>query len=417
MTRIQILVLLLSCVSAQTACVAAKPPAPPGPREEAKTVAAGNNAFAAELYGKLRTEANGNLFFSPYSISTALAMVHAGAAGQTQTEIADVLHLTGSLAGVNAGYDALTEHLRAGSKAGGYQLSVANALWGQRNYGFLAGYINALLQSYSANLFAVDFVSDAEASRQRINGWVAEHTKDKIKDLMPAGSINDLTRLVLTNAIYFKGDWASAFTKRSTRDLPFHTADGKQVTTPMMFQSRHHRYLAEQDYQAIALPYKNSELTMIVLLSRAKDGLAAFEKNLTGNSLNDILKKLAAANTPEVQTFIPKFKTSSAFSLNKTLSDLGMPSAFTKQADFSGINGKKDLYIQAAVHKAFVDVNEEGTEAAAATGIGIGLLSMPPPSDPIVFKADHPFVFLIQDGTTGAVLFMGRVTNPKDEGK
>ena len=415
MTRVQILVLLLSCVSAQTASFAAEPPAPPGRREEAKTVAAGNNAFAAELYGKLRTEANGNLFFSPYSISTALAMVHAGAAGQTQTEIADVLHLTGSPAGVNAGYDGLTEHLRAGSKAGGYQLSVANALWGQRNYGFLTGYINALQQSYSANLFDVDFVSDAEASRRRINGWVAEHTKDKIKGLMPAGSINNLTRLVLTNAIYFKGDWASAFNKGSTRDLPFHTADGKQVTTPMMFQSRHYRYLAEQDYQAIALPYKNSELTMVALLPRAKDGLAAFEKNLTGDRLNDILKKLATANTPEVQTFIPKFKTSSAFSLNKTLSDLGMPRAFTKQADFSGINGKKDLYIQAAVHKAFVDVNEEGTEAAAATGIGIGATSAPPA--PPVFKADHPFVFLIQDGATGAVLFMGRVTNPKDEGR
>jgi serpin B len=406
---------LMIALSLSVACAAAAPPAAQPAKEEAKAAAAANNLFAAEVYAKLRTEAKGNLFFSPYSISTALAMVHAGAAGKTQAEIASVLHLKGNLPQVNAGYDALTGYLNAGGKAGGYQLAVANALWGQKNVGFLASYTDTLQKSYSANLFDVDFSADSEAARQRINKWVEGQTKEKIKDLMPSGSINNMTRLVLTNAIYFKGAWQDEFNKKSTRDMPFTLGDGKETTTPMMYQSKRFRYLAEEGFQAIALPYKDSQLSMVILLPKAKDGLAALENKLTGEGLAEVLKKISAAGMTKVNTSIPRFKTASTFGLNKTLADLGMPTVFTEAADLSGINGRRDLSIQAAVHKAFVDVNEEGTEAAAATGISIGVTSVQ--ADPTVFRADHPFLFMIHDNATGAVLFMGRLMDPKDEGK
>lgn len=392
---------------------AVTPPEPEPLSGDPKAAARANNTFAVELYGKLGSKTKGNVFFSPYSISTALAMLHAGAAGQTRAEMAALLHLNGSMAEVNAGYRALTESISAAGKAGGFQLNVANALWVQQDYPFLPSYINTLKQSYNANLFAMAFVAAPEASRRSINGWVAQQTKDKIRDLIRPPLIDRYTRFLLTNAVYFKGDWSDAFDKSLTRDMPFHCADGKQVETPMMHR-KNYSYVEEKDFEATAISYRNSDLRMIILLPKKKDGLLAFEKKLTAERLADISTQLAQS-WASVDMYIPKFKISHRPELTECLQSMGMLTAFTEQADLSGISGEKPLYIGSAVHKAFVEVNEEGTEAAAATAIVGPVLVGGPYVKTIVFKADRPFMFLIQDRATSAILFMGRMANPGEK--
>ena len=412
MTRFAFPFLTALFISASLAS-AAKPKVEP-PSEAAKDIATANNAFAADLYGLLKDEQKGeNIFFSPYSISTAVAMTGAGANGKTAAEIQTVLHLKGNEKKIVEGYSGLTGYLNGVSTDAPFELSVANAFYGQQGYGFRAPYIGTLKDHFSANLFDVDFVRATEESRQQINRWVEQQTKDKIKDLMPQGSISTDTRLVLVNAIYFKGTWQSTFKERSTRDQDFHLAEGKTIKAPLMVQKSRFQHVEGDGFQALSLPYKGSRLAMVVLLPKNNDGLPALEKKLTGESLTDWLGKLDKGRYPEVVVHLPKFKTTSTFSLNTMLSKLGMPTAFTPAADFSGINGKTDLYIQSAIHKAFVDVNETGTEAAAATGTSVSV-TRAPIDHPTQFRADHPFLFLIRDKATGAVLFMGRVVNPKE---
>jgi serpin B len=290
-----------------------------------------------------------------------------------------------------------------------YELQMANRLWGQTGYGFLPKYLATTKKDYGAELAQLDFVNQPDKSRQEINAWVEEQTNDKITDLLPQGSINDMTRLVLTNAIYFKGKWEHEFDKKDTKDSPFTTAAGKKVEAPLMFQEEKFKYSETEDAQLLEMPYKGDDLSMLVVLPKKSDGLSAVEKNLTAGNVE---KWTAGMRKQEVKTYIPRFKLTEEFQLNSTLADLGMPSAFAPgKADFSGMNGKNDLYITAAIHKAFVDVNEEGTEAAAATGVVLSVFSLPP--EPKIFRADHPFVFMIRDNHTGSVLFLGRVVNPK----
>jgi serpin B len=373
----------------------------------APAVVEGANAFALDLYARLGTE-GGNLFFSPYSISTALAMTYAGARGDTAAEMAKTLHFPADAEKLHASYTALLNQLNRGGKDRGYQLTVANALWGQKGHPFLNPFLTLVRDRYHAGLSELDFVGNAEEARQTINSWVEERTQEKIKDLLPKGSLDRMTRLVLTNAIYFKGDWASRFNKSATREGPFTTAAAETVKVPMMHHTSRFGYLDADTFQVLEMPYQGKDLAMVVLLPKKTDGLAAFEKTLTADNLKGWLGRLRET---QVQVALPKFKMTQRFSLKKALSAMGMPLAFGDQSDFSGMDGSRNLYLSEVYHQAFVDVNEEGTEAAAATGVVVKARAAQPRLPR--FVADHPFVFLIRDVRSGSVLFMGRIVNPK----
>jgi serpin B len=364
----------------------------------------GNNQFAFDLYGRLRAEP-GNLFFSPSSISTALAMTYGGARAETATQMADVLHFDLAQDRLDTAFAALLDRL--GVTKQGIEVRIANRLWGQAGYRFLPTYLQLAKEHYGAELGQVDFAQQTEAVRQEINAWVEEQTNDKIKDLIPAGVLNQLTRLVLTNAIYFKGDWAARFDKQATEELPFHLSADEKVDVPMMFQNGEFKYGAVDDVQILELPYIGSGFSMFVMLPKDVAGLAPVEEKLTPDNLG---KWLSAPRKQKVDVYLPKFTMTSQFSLNGVLQAMGMTAAFDSDtADFSGMTGKKGLYLTAVIHKAFVDVNEEGTEAAAATGVVVGVKSIQVTP---AFRADHPFVFLIRDNQTESILFMGRLADP-----
>jgi len=389
------------------------PPEPkesPNPKQawaDAQTVAKGNTAFALDLYGRLGQKP-GNLFFSPYSISTALAMVYGGARGQTAEQMQDVLHLGLVPERLHPACGALVERINAPPEKDAYKLSVGNALWGQQGYPFVPAYLDLTRRHYGAGFRQIDFRTDPDGARKIINTWVEKQTQKKITDLFKPGVINGMTRLVLANAIYFKGNWAEQFKKADTRDAPFLVAPDKKVQAPLMFRKKRFGHMKGKGFQALRMPYEGKNLSMVVLLPDKVDGLPALEKKLSAESLRQWLRQM---RWREVRVFLPRFKMTSEFSLSGTLAAMGMPDAFIDgKADLSGINGSRDLFIQAVVHKAFIDVNEEGTEAAAATGITVGATSVPPP--PTVFRADHPFLFMIVDQRTGSLLFMGRVVDP-----
>ncbi len=364
-----------------------------------------------DLYGQLDQEKpSENLFFSPTSISLALAMTAAGAKGQTEAEMAQTLHLTGILPQANAVYHALLERWNADGKDRGYQLRVANRLWGQKGYPFLEKYLALTRQEFGAEMGIVDFAKQTEAARREINTWIEKQTAGKIKDLIPEGAVNGTTSLVLTNAIYFKGDWMSPFEKEATHEEDFTVSTQRKVKVPLMRQKGFFSYLEDESLQAVELAYKGRGLTMLVLLPKKSDGLPALEKSLSAAKIDQVRSKFKARETI---LFLPKFKFDASFSLNKTLQALGMKSAFGRDADFSGIDGKRDLFISDVIHKAFVDVNETGTEAAAATGVMMARSARPTQVPPAVFRADHPFVFLICDRQDGNIMFMGRVANPQ----
>ncbi len=388
-------------------------------------VAEGNNRFAMELYQKLATS-EGNLFFSPYSISTALGMTYAGARGETARQMAEVLRFPTSpkvleemdLAGrpmtqeeFAQAFGMIVKDLNAQGSQDKYQLSVANALWGQKGYAFLPAFLKLVESEYGGKLQEMDFRSAAEKARQTINAWVAKQTNEKIKELIGPGVLDRMTRLVLTNAIYFKGNWATQFKENRTRPAPFTLLDGEKIQTPMMNQKSEFAYAEAGDLQILELPYVDDELSMVILLPKALDGIRQLERELTSAKL---AAWLAPRRKQEVIVSLPKFKMTSKFGLAKILASMGMPDAFSRQADFSGMTGRRELSISAVIHEAYVDVNEEGTEAAAATGVVMKLTSMGPDRTP-VFRADHPFIFMIRDNSSGSVLFLGRVMNPKSK--
>jgi serpin B len=376
--------------------------------DPAKLVA-GNTAFGCELYGELKSD-TGNLFLSPFSISTALGMTAAGARGKTFDEMEKVLHLPKD---APAAFGAVLKSINDASadpKKRGYTLSTANALWAQQGYPWKPEYKKLVATDFGAGLFDVNFKGNAEAARGTINAWVEKETHEKIKNLLPMGTITGFTRLVLTNAIYFKGNWADPFKKNMTKDAPFILADGTKKTAPLMFRVGAYSYAETPGYQVLDMPYHGRRVSMTVILPQKPDGLPAVEKELTGAKLADVLKGLRYQK--EVHVHLPKFKVEKSFTLNKPLQALGMKTAFLN-ADFSGMsNGGEQLSISDVIHKAFVDVNEEGTEAAGATGVVIGVTSVAPPPKPKYFRADHPFLYLIRDHKTGSVLFLGRMTEP-----
>ncbi len=372
----------------------------------------GNSAFAFDLYQTLREE-GGNLFYSPYSISLALAMTYAGARGETEQQMADPLHFTLPQGRLHPAFNALSQELaRRGEGArgrdeGGFRLNIVNAIWGQKGYKFLPEYLDVLAENYGAGLRLLDFANAPEKSRITINDWVSEQTEGKIKDLIPPGVINALTRLVLTNAIYFNAAWQHPFKEEQTHEGTFHLLDGSQVTVPMMKQTESFGYTEGQGYQAVELPYEGGELSMVILLPDA-GRFQKFESSLNAERVDAILKDLARRR---VALTMPKFEFESGFSLKDALAAMGMPVAFTGNADFSGMTGRRDLCIADVIHKAFVSVDEAGTEAAAATAVVMKLTAVQP-EELVKVTVDRPFIFLIRDIETGATLFVGRVVNP-----
>jgi serine protease inhibitor len=376
---------------------------------EVAQVAQGNNAFAFDLYSKVCAK-EGNLFFSPESISTALAMTYGGAKGNTAEEMATVMHFTLGQEKLHPAFAAL---LKTQNGAGvdpasrGYQLVVANALWGQAGYPWKADFLKKTETNYGAGLRQLDF-SASEQARQTINSWVEKETREKIKDLIPSGVLTSLTRLVLTNAIYFKGDWAAQFDKKDTHDNKFFLTADKTVTAPMMHRKGDYRMFENDDLQMLELPYKGKDLSMLVLLPRKTAGLGELEKHLSAATFDEFIKNLRDRH--EVDVAFPKFKIDVDQPLTNVLQEMGMRDAFKLgNADFSGMAETEDLFIAAVLHKAFVEVNEEGTEAAAATGVVIAARAA---SIAPTFRADHPFVFAIRDNRSGSILFIGRMADP-----
>jgi serpin B len=378
-------------------------------KRNTQAVVAGNNTFALDFYGQLSSQ-SGNLFFSPYSISAALAMTYAGARGETEKQMAKVLRFDSDQSKFHPLFAQVINNLKT-NKPKGYELNIANALWGQKGYGFLKPFLTLIQENYVAGLREVDFGTTTEEARQTINAWVEKETKDKIKELIKPNILNNLTRLVLTNAIYFKGNWDVQFDKEKTKDESFTLLAGEKVNVPLMGYKKmpHLKYTKGTGCQILEMPYVDKELSMVVFLPDKVDGINDLEKLLTADNLAQWLPKMYEQ---EVAVSLPKFKLTCDFILNDQFIALGMPDAFdNSKADFSGMTGKKDLYISRVIHKAFVDVNEEGTEAAAATAVVMGLKGMPMP--PPVFRADHPFIFMIRDMRSGSILFMGRVMDPR----
>jgi serpin B len=401
-------VLLALLAASSLLSLAAEPAAP---LTVTGAVVKGNTQFGLELFGQLRQQ-EGNLFYSPYSISTALAMTYAGARGETAAEMAKTLHFALPQEQLHPAFGQIVKQINGDGSKRGYQLSTANALWGQKGYPFLPDFLSLTRTNYGAGLKEVDFANATEQARQTINAWVEKETQDKIKELLKVGILTPDTRLVLTNAIYFKGSWASQFKKDQTRPEPFFQSAQNKIQAPLMHQTHAYGYLDAGTFQILEMPYVGKELSMVVLLPKKLDGLADLEKSLTADRLDDWLKRL---HTEDVIVTLPKFKTTGEFSLADALKSLGMKQAFDENtANFKGLNGGKEpLFISAVVHKAFVDVNEEGTEAAAATGVIIARpTAVIDPKPTPVFRADHPFVFLIRDRTSGSILFLGRLADP-----
>jgi serpin B len=366
----------------------------------------GNNLFALDLYAKLREEP-GNLFFSPYSISTALAMTYAGARGETEKQMAKTLHFVLPEGKLHNALSRLQRDLNERGKKGAYELTVSNALWGQKGYGFLKDFLGIIASNYEGGFNEVDFASDAESVRQTINKWVEDKTNGKIKDLIGPGILDKFTRLVLTNAIYFKGNWAKQFDGNKTEESSFTLLNGEKINVSMMNQRAEFNYMETEGVQGIELPYTDDELSMFIFLPKKFDGLGDLEKSLTLENLSDWMEQFSKR---EVIVSVPKVRMTNQVSLVDVLRSMGMQDAFSMKADFSGMDGTKDLYISAVIHKAFVDMNEEGTEAAAATAVILRLKSAPVKAP--IFRADHPFLFLIRDNKSGSILFMGRLTDP-----
>ena len=288
----------------------------------------------------------------------------------------------------------------------GFRLNIVNAIWGQDGYAFLPQFLDTLARNYGAGLRIVDFVNAEEAARLTINDWVSEQTEGRIEDLIPAGSIDAATRLVLTNAIYFNAAWAEPFVPEQTRDGAFHLLDGSKVTVPMMSQTTSHRYAQGDGYQAVEMAYDGHELSMLILLPE-EGGFEGFEQALDAGQVEAIVEDLG---NQQVALTLPSFEFDTKFSLEKTLAEMGMPLAFAPSADFSGMTGTRELFISQVIHQAFVAVDEAGTEAAAATAVMMKLGAAP--GEPVEVRADRPFIFFIRDNATGAVLFAGRVVDP-----
>jgi serpin B len=386
------------------------PPAP-SPLADAGTA---HLAFAAELYRTVAASMPGNLALSPYSVASALAMTRNGAAGKTAEEMDKVLR-AGPLEALNADYAgleaALAGRARQKSIPGGdpvlVELATANRLFGDKATTFREDFLDRLADRFKAPIERVDYRHDFEGARKVINSWVSERTKERIPNLIPPGILDDYTRLVLTNAIYFKAPWAVPFRPEATQSAFFNRQDGSPVSVPFMTGQLNGWYAAGDGWQAVELPYAGAELAMTVVLPEG-GGFSAFNRGLSGERLAEIT---GALKPSEVDLRLPRWTFRTQARLKEVLQAMGMATAFDeRKADLSGMTQEERLFIAAVVHEAFVAVDEAGTEAAAATAVGVSASSARP--TPQSMTVDRPFLFLIRDRPTGEVLFLGRVVDP-----
>ncbi|MEW6217106.1 MAG: serpin family protein [Candidatus Bipolaricaulota bacterium] len=380
--------------------------------DDGAELVAGITAFALALYDHLRA-GPGNLIFSPLSISAALAMTYAGARGETAAEMAE-LRFTLPDARLHYAFQALLAAIRRIGKH--HELALANGLWGQQDFGFLAEFLELARTRYGAELREVDFERETESARQEINAWVARETRGRIAELLAPSDLDKFARLVLGNAIYFRADWAVQFKPELTRDADFRLPSGETVTVPMMTQTDRFPYAAVEDIQILELPYEGHEAAMVVILPRPGLCLGELEARLTPQNLAFWLGELRQV---KVGVHLPRFVVRAKLALHEVLPAMGIELAFSDEcdpetgvlrADLSGLAGTRDLYVQKVVHEAFIEVDERGTEAAAATAVVVGppLMTWPPE-----FIADRPFLFLVRHRTTDSILFLGRVTDPR----
>ena len=388
--------------------------------DQLEALVEGNSDFSIDLYRTLVESEEGNLFFSHYSISLALAMAYAGARGETEVQMADVLRFDLPQDRLHPTFNALDQVLTSsadGEKDHRFRLNIANSVWGQQEHGFLQDFLDTLAENYGEKVREVEFKRDPGQARIDINNWVSDETEERIKNLIPPDAIDRYTRLVLANAIYFNAAWQNAFNEAATTPRPFHRLNGNEVDVPMMRQQARFGYAQGDGFQALELPYEGGDIAMTILLPDSGN-FTGFEDSIAAGSLENITQGL---ETRLLRLTMPKFELESSFSLSDTLEKLGMVNAFDEtKADFSGIDGlsciagdDECLLISDVLHKAFVTVDEEGTEAAAATAVIIGITkSVGVPEEPIEVNVDRPFLFLIRDRQSGTILFLGRVLEP-----
>lgn len=380
---------------------------------EIESLIDGNNTFAFDLYQQLVNN-DDNLFYSPYSISVALAMTYAGARSETAQEMANTLHYYPSQDKLHPVLNWLDIELakRGRSAQGkddeGFRLNIVNAIWGQENYHFMDDFLDVLAENYGAGLRIVDFINSTEQSRKIINEWVSQQTEERIEELIPQGAIDALTRLVLTNAIYFNAAWMYPFDEKNTVDGDFNLLSGDTVTVPMMNQSELLNHMKGENYQVVELPYDGNELSMLLIMPD-EGSFYSFEQSLDNELINDIISELG---NKQAVLSMPKFEFRSELDLAQILPAMGMPTAFSGMADFSGMTGNQDLFIIDVIHEAFVSVDEAGTEATAATAV---IMKLTAAQEMVTISLDNPFIFLIRDIKTGSVLFVGRVLNPETD--
>jgi len=378
--------------------------------DDLRVLVDGNNAFALDMYRSLPPD--GNLVYSPFSISLALGMTHAGARGETESQMADTLHFELPQERLHPAFNSLDLALEETTKPSGedqepLQLNIANAVWAEQTFSFVQEFLDTIARNYGAGINLADFIHNYEPTRKEINDWVSEETNDKIQDLLPEDSLDSDTRMVLVNAIYFKADWLDQFDAGDTFDVPFHLLDGSTVEVPMMHQGMHIPYLQGDGFQAVELAYAGNTAAMDIIVPD-EDNFEAFDAALDTETLNGIFSSMQPTS---VELGLPKFTFTSDFGLADQLQSMGMKDAFDRNlADFSGMTGNRDLFISDVVHKAFIALDEDGTEAAAATGVIVGVTSAP--MFDINLVVDRPFIFVIRDLQSGQILFMGRVVNP-----
>jgi serpin B len=375
-----------------------------------------NNAFAIALQGQLRVR-GGNQFFSPFSIRTALAMPFVGANGETAAQMRAALHISMPVDALCAGNARLVGSLQ--KTDGACEMAIANSLWSQIGAPLEAAFVELITQHFGGSWNAVDFYQAAGAARAAINRWVSDRTNGKIRDVLAEDSPAADTRLMVVNVAYFKGEWLVPFDKDCTRDKPFFLQDGSKVRVPLMHETLYAGHCRAPGYQAITLPYEGTDLSLLVLLPDRKDGLENLETNLSAAMIEECLHEQGRSL---IEIFLPRFKINwGPTDLAEVVAGLGMPLALTRSADFSGINGRAPpdnsaLFISSVLHKAFVDVNEEGTEASAVSVLDMVCLGLPSrPATIPVFRADHPFLFAICDRHTGAIIFLGRMVDPRPQ--
>ena len=401
---------LSTCSSAETPAISSSDTPritePDVNEEDLRELSSGNSSFAFDLYEVLAEEEEGNIFFSPYSISAALAMTYAGAEGTTETDMAEVLRFTLPENRLHPAFNLADQRLTTLSEEdSSFSLHIVNALWGQTGYNFLPEFLDLLAANYGADMRLLDFSEDAELCREIINEWVVEQTEGKIENLIPQNLLTSATKLVLTNAIYFKAQWLLPFDAMGTHDRDFTLIDGEPITVRMMNQAEHFLMTTGDGYMAAELPYSNRRASMLVIVPD-QNYFFEVEERLGNDFIAEITDNLTDEN---LHLCMPKFETVSAFQLENALSDMGMASAFGMSADFSGMDGTLSLYIASVIHKAFVCVDESGTEAAAATAV---LMQKENGESSVEFIVDRPFIYLIRDRSTGTILFIGRFLNP-----